>query len=66
MPRYRTAGIYRAHAIELYAFNRAFIGGVAMRLDRRMDFALSISERELFLTLGSETFSGAMVRHPIA
>jgi uncharacterized protein YaeQ len=63
--QYAGSRIHRADAIELYAFDRGFIAAVAARLERRMDFALSVAQRELFLTLGAETLSGAIARHPV-
>jgi uncharacterized protein YaeQ len=54
--------IHRAAALELYAIDRKLIGGLASRLDRRMEFALAISGGELFVSIGSETLSGAVTR----
>jgi len=39
---------------------------VAARLQRRMAFSLSIHDRELYLSIGADTVSGAVVRHAIA
>ena len=63
----RLAGerIHRAQAIEIYAFDRRLIGAVVARLDRRMGFALSVAERELTLSLGTETLAGSVVSCPI-
>lgn len=63
----RLAGerIHRATEIELWAVDRAFIAQVAERLDRRMSFSLSITDRELFLSIGSDTLSGHLERHAI-
>ena len=63
----RLAGerIHRAEALELYAFDRSFVGAVVARLDRRMGFALSVAERELNLSIGTETLTGAVVRYPV-
>lgn len=58
--------IHRAEALELYAIDSALIAALAKRLDRRLAFALSISERELFVSIGTETLSGRVVRRPIA
>lgn len=55
------AHIHRADGLELYAFDRAFIDALVSRLDRRMAFSLSVSERELYLSIGSENL-GAPVR----
>ncbi len=64
----RLAGerIHRAEALELYAIDRPLISALVARLDRRMGFALSIADRELNLSLGTETLTGNVVRHHIA
>ena len=64
----RLAGerIHRIEALEVYVFDPALIGALASRLDRRMAFALSISERELFVSIGAETLSGRVTRRPIS
>jgi uncharacterized protein YaeQ len=61
----RIAGerIHRADDVELWAVDRAFITQVAARLDRRMSFGLSVMDRELMLSLGSDTLTGRVVRH---
>ena len=63
----RLAGerIHRAAAIEIYAIDRRFVGAVVARLDRRMGFALSVAERELTLSIGTVTLTGAVVRWPL-
>jgi uncharacterized protein YaeQ len=55
--------IHRAESIEIYALDRRLIGAIVSRLDRRMAFALSIAEREIFVSIGTDTLSGAVVRH---
>ena len=64
----RLAGerIHRAEDVELWAIDRTFVSQVAERLDRRMSFSLSITDRELSLSLDTVTLTGAIVRHPIA
>jgi uncharacterized protein YaeQ len=54
--------IPRAEALELYAFDRPMIAAVAARLERRMAFALSINERELYLSIGDDTITGVVRR----
>jgi uncharacterized protein YaeQ len=56
------ARIHRAEALEVYAFDRALIGALVSRLERRVAFALSIAERELFVSLADETLTGALTR----
>ena len=58
--------IHRADDVELWAVDRVFLTHVVARLDRRMSFSLSISDRELSLSFDTATFTGAVVRHPIA
>jgi uncharacterized protein YaeQ len=63
----RLAGerIHRAAAIEIYAIDRRFVGALVARLDRRMGFALSVAERELTLSIGTDTLTGTVVRWPL-
>lgn len=63
----RLAGerIHRADAIELYAIDRALVGAFVARLERRMELALSVADRELCLSVGRETLTGPVVRLPI-
>ncbi len=57
--------IHRAEALELWAFDRGFLTQFISRLDRRMSFRLSISDRHLFLAIGTDTLDGTVVRHSI-
>jgi uncharacterized protein YaeQ len=63
----RLAGerIHRADAVELWAIDRRFLTELSARLDRRMAFSLSVTDRELYLSIGSDTLTGAVVRHPL-
>jgi uncharacterized protein YaeQ len=58
----RLAGerIHRADAIAIHAVDRELIAALAQRLERRMEFDLSVAERTLYLTLGDETLTGAI------
>ena len=64
----RLAGerIHRAEALELYSIDPDLVSALASRLDRRMAFALSIADRELFVSIGADTFTGHVVRRAIA
>ena len=57
--------IHRADAIELYAFDRNLVGALAARLERRVAFSLSIAERDLYVSIGTDTLTGAVTRYPI-
>jgi uncharacterized protein YaeQ len=63
----RLAGerIHRAEAVELWAIDRPFLSALAARLDRRMAFSLSVTDRELYLSIGSDTLTGRVVRYPL-
>ena len=54
--------IHRVEALELYALDRPFIAALVGRLERRMAFALSVAERELFVSLPDATLTGAVAR----
>lgn len=55
------AGIHRADALELYALDRTLIAQLVSRLDRRMGFAVSINDRDLLVSVGTDNLSGAVV-----
>jgi uncharacterized protein YaeQ len=54
--------IHRAEALELYAVDRGLIAALAARLERRMAFSVSITDRELYLSIGTDTLTGAVQR----
>lgn len=58
----RLAGerIHRAEALEIYAVDRELVAELVSRLKRRLDFDLSVSERNLYVSIGGTTFSGAV------
>ena len=64
--RLRGERIHRAEAIELWAVDRRLIAQLATRLDRRMTFAMSVTDRELYVSIGSDTLTGALVRYPLS
>lgn len=54
--------IHRADALELYAIDRALVGALAARLERRVAFSLSVSGGDLYLSIGQENLTGRVVR----
>jgi uncharacterized protein YaeQ len=54
--------IHRADALEIYAFDREFLAGLVARLERRMAFDLSVTDRHLFLNIGGTTLSSEIER----
>jgi uncharacterized protein YaeQ len=59
------ARIHRGDTLELHAIDRPLVAELAGRLDRRMAFALSISDRDLYLSIGSATLTGGVRRCPL-
>ena len=64
--QYAGARIHRAEGVELYAVDRALLGELAARLQRRMAFDLSVTDGTIYVALGGETLSGTVERHAIA
>jgi uncharacterized protein YaeQ len=63
--RLKGEAIHRAEAVEIYAVDRGLIASLTARLERRMAFSVSIAERELFVSIGEDTLTGAVTRHRI-
>jgi uncharacterized protein YaeQ len=57
--------IHRAEALELYSVDHGLIAALTARLDRRMTFSLSINDRDLYLSIGADTLTGAVSRHVV-
>ena len=54
--------IHRADALELYALDRALIAALVARLERRVAFSMSVAERELYVSIGTDNLTGSVVR----
>ncbi len=54
--------IHNADALELYAIDRTIVDALVARLERRVTFSLSITDRELYLSIGTDNLTGAIVR----
>jgi uncharacterized protein YaeQ len=54
--------IHRADALELYAIDRALVAALVSRLERRVAFSVSVTDRELFVSIGQDTLTGSIVR----
>jgi uncharacterized protein YaeQ len=52
--------IHHAEAVEIYAMDRELVAALVLRLERRMEFDLSVSERTLYVSFGDATFCGAV------
>ena len=58
--------IHRPEALELYAVDRDIVAGLVQRLERRMAFDLSVTDRHLFISVGNATLSGSVEPIPLA
>jgi uncharacterized protein YaeQ len=58
----RLAGerIHRAEALEIHVMDRDLVAALVARLERRMEFDLSVSEKTLYLSIGEETLTGTV------
>lgn len=54
--------IHNSEALELYAIDRALVGALVGRLDRRVAFSVSVTDREVYVSIGAENLTGAVVR----
>jgi uncharacterized protein YaeQ len=59
---YEGERIHRADALELYAVDRELLAGVVQRLDRRVKFAMTVTDNQLFLDFDGDSVSGAVER----
>jgi uncharacterized protein YaeQ len=54
--------IHNEEALELYALDRALVAALVEHLERRVAFSVSITDRELYLSIGANNLTGAVVR----
>lgn len=57
--------IHQAEAIEIYAVDRALVDGLAGRLERRMSFAVTITDHHVYVALADGMLDGAFTRHAV-
>ena len=54
--------IHRADELELYAVDRTLLAELGETLDRRMSLGVSMTEGQLYITVGGDTFGGTVER----
>jgi uncharacterized protein YaeQ len=59
---YEGAKIHKAESLELYAMDRELLAEFVQRLDRRVKFAMTVTDRQLFLDFGGDSVSGSVER----
>ncbi len=65
LAQYASKKIHGAADIPIYALHRRFVEEVAALIDRRSKVALSVTDRELYVTIGNRTLSSPLVEHRI-
>lgn len=58
--------IHRGEDIPIYAFDRRTIEEISALIERRTALTLSITERELWVSIGGKTFTTPIAEHRIA
>lgn len=51
-----------AHALELFSVDRELLAELTARLERRMTFALSVSDGQIYIGIGGKTLTGTATR----
>jgi uncharacterized protein YaeQ len=62
---YEGARIHKADAIEFYAVDRELLAALAPRLDRRVTFALSVTDGHIYLEIDGEMLESQLERHAL-
>jgi uncharacterized protein YaeQ len=52
--------IHRAESLEIYAVDRVWLAALTAKLARRMEFALTVADRNLYLSLADETLTSVV------
>ncbi len=60
------ARIHRKEALEIYSFDPEFIAALVGMLERRTTMNVSISDRQVYVTVGANTAEGEVVRHALS
>jgi uncharacterized protein YaeQ len=62
LARLAAAAIPRADRIEIFAIDRTLIAQLVSRLERRMAMSLSVTDRELYVSIGSDSLVGRVTK----
>ena len=66
LARIRGERIHRADELLVYEVGGELLAALVARLERRMEFDLAVSERTLYLTLGSDTLTATLAPQRLA
>ncbi|MDP2305597.1 MAG: YaeQ family protein [Pseudomonadota bacterium] len=67
-PYFRTLGgqkVYAPERITIVELERAFVEACANKVERRTTLALSVTEGQMYLDIGGESFTSPLVRHAL-
>ncbi|MFN2240169.1 MAG: YaeQ family protein [Thermoanaerobaculia bacterium] len=56
--------IHRREELEVIVLDRALVGKITERLDRRSSLSISVHDRHLYVTIGDDTFDAELLRIP--
>jgi uncharacterized protein YaeQ len=59
---YEGERIHKSESLELYAVDRELLAEFVQRLDRRVKFAMTVTDGQLFLDFGSDSVHGSVER----
>jgi uncharacterized protein YaeQ len=51
--------------MEIFAMDRGLLAALVAKLERRMQWDLSVAEKNLYITIGADTLSGIVERRAI-
>ena len=57
--------IHKASEVEIFVFERTLIDALVARLERRVAFSMSVTDRELYISIGADNLTGAVTRHTL-
>jgi uncharacterized protein YaeQ len=60
---FTASGIRRLSEVPVYSFDKSFIGDVAALIERRSELTLSITEREMYVSIAGRSFHTTVVEH---
>jgi len=55
--------IHRSERMEIFAMDRDLLAALVTKLERRMQWDLSVAENNLYISIGDDTLSGIVERH---
>jgi uncharacterized protein YaeQ len=57
--------IHRVERMEIFAMDRGLLAALVAKLERRMQWDLSVAEKNLYITIGADTISGIVIQRTV-